>query len=87
MADGFPDWSAAAQKVSDRLGVTLGSVIGPGQDLTDLYCDWAKLRSVAENGPVLVRPDKHVGWPTDRLPGDHEGALYRAAAAILSQEN
>jgi 2,4-dichlorophenol 6-monooxygenase len=82
------DWSAAAQKVSDRLGVAIGSVvIGPGQDVTDLYFDWAKLRGVAEDGAVLVRPDKHVGWRADRLPDDPEGALYGAVAALLNREN
>jgi 2,4-dichlorophenol 6-monooxygenase len=82
------DWTAAAQKVSDRLGVTVGSVvIGPGQEVTDLYFDWAKLRGVAEDGTVLVRPDKHVGWRAAHLPDDPEGALYGAVAAILSREN
>lgn len=82
------DWSTAAQKVSDQLGVTVGCVvIGPGQDITDLYFDWAKLRGVAEDGAVLVRPDKHVGWRADRLPADPEGALYSAVSAILSREN
>lgn len=82
------DWTTAAQKVSERLGVTIGSVvIGPGQDVTDLYFDWAKLRGVAESGAVLVRPDKHVGWRADRLADDPEGALYAAIAAILNREN
>jgi 2,4-dichlorophenol 6-monooxygenase len=82
------DWSAAAQKVSDRLGVAVGSVvIGPGKEVTDLYFDWAKLRGVAEDGAVLVRPDKHVGWRADRLPDDPEGALYGAVSAILNREN
>jgi 2,4-dichlorophenol 6-monooxygenase len=82
------DWSAAAQKVSDRLGVMVGSVvIGPGQDVTDLYFDWAKLRGVAEDGAVLVRPDKHIGWRANRLPDDPEGALYAAVSTILNREN
>jgi 2,4-dichlorophenol 6-monooxygenase len=82
------DWVPAAQKVSDRLGVAVGSVvIGPGQEVTDLYFDWAKLRGVAEDGAVLVRPDKHVGWRADRLPADPEGSLYGAVAAILNREN
>jgi 2,4-dichlorophenol 6-monooxygenase len=82
------DWSAAVQTVSDRLGVAIGSVvIGPGQNVTDLYFDWAKLRGVAEDGAVLVRPDKHVGWRAGRLPDDPEGALYGAVTAILNREN
>lgn len=82
------DWGSAAQKVSDQLGVTVSAVvIGPGQDITDLYFDWAKLRGVAEDGAVLVRPDKHIGWRADRLPSDPEGALHAAVSAILSREN
>ena len=37
-------------------------VIGPGREVTDLYFDWAKLREVEEDGALLVRPDKHIGW-------------------------
>ena len=82
------EWTTAAQKVSDQLGVTVNSVvIGPGQAITDLYFDWAKLRGVAEDGAVLVRPDKHVGWRADRLPTDPDDALHSAVSAILSREN
>lgn len=82
------DWNTAAQKVSDRLGVTVVCVvIGPGQDITDLYFDWAKQRGVAEDGAVLVRPDKHVGWRADTLPTDPEDALHSALVAILSRKN
>jgi 2,4-dichlorophenol 6-monooxygenase len=82
------EWTTAAQKVGDQLGIAIGSVlIGPGQDVTDLYFDWAKLRGVAEDGAVLVRPDKHVGWRADRLPADPEDALYSAVSSILSREN
>jgi 2,4-dichlorophenol 6-monooxygenase len=80
------DWATAAQKVSDQLGVTVKTVvIGPGQDITDLYFDWAKLRGVEEDGAVLVRPDKHIGWRSDRLPTDPEAALLETVSAILNQ--
>jgi 2,4-dichlorophenol 6-monooxygenase len=82
------DWTTAAHKVSEQLGVAVGSVvIGPGQDITDLYFDWAKLRGVAEDGAVLVRPDKHIGWRSEHLPADPEGALNRAVSTILKREN
>ena len=82
------DWATAAQKVSDQLGVTVKTVvIGPGQEITDLYFDWAKLREVAEDGAVLVRPDKHIGWRSERLPADPEAALKTALSAILNREN
>ena len=77
-------WDEAAQKVSDQLGVTVKAVvIGPGQDVTDLYFDWERLRGVAEDGAVLVRPDKHVGWRSHDLPADPEAALRGAISTIL----
>ncbi len=58
-------------------------VIGPGQEVTDLYFDWARLREVAEDGAILVRPDKHVGWRSMTLPDDPQAALAAAMAGIL----
>jgi 2,4-dichlorophenol 6-monooxygenase len=80
------DWTAAAQKVGDQLGVTISTVvIGPGREITDLYFDWAKLREVAEDGALLVRPDKHIAWRYHTLPADPEAELRTAAAAILNR--
>ncbi|MDQ0851855.1 2,4-dichlorophenol 6-monooxygenase [Arthrobacter sp. B3I9] len=80
------DWATAARKVSDQLGVKVKAVvIGPGRDVTDLYFDWAKLRGVEEDGAVLVRPDKHVGWRAARLPENPETALRDAMSAILNR--
>jgi 2,4-dichlorophenol 6-monooxygenase len=82
------DWDTAARKVSDQLGVEVAAVvIGPGRDVTDLYFDWERLREVAEDGAVLVRPDKHVGWRSHRLPADPEAALRGAVSAILNRED
>ncbi|BCT77642.1 2,4-dichlorophenol 6-monooxygenase [Sinomonas cyclohexanicum] len=78
------DWTTAAQKVSDQLGVRVDAVvIGPGREVTDLYFDWERLRGVAEDGAVLVRPDKHVGWRSQTLPTDPEAALRAAMEQIL----
>ena len=64
-------WAAAAAKVSESLNVPLKTVIiGPGREITDIYYDWARLREVAEDGVLLVRPDKFIGWRSQTLPGD-----------------
>ncbi|MCQ9165185.1 MULTISPECIES: FAD-dependent monooxygenase [unclassified Arthrobacter] len=77
-------WDGAARKVSAQLGVPVKAVvIGPGQEVTDLYFDWERLRGVAEDGAVLVRPDKHVGWRSQGLPADPEAALQGAISTIL----
>ncbi|GLY97487.1 hypothetical protein [Actinoplanes sp. NBRC 103695] len=52
-------------------GVPLEAVvIGPGRAVTDLHYDWTRAREVEEDGVVLVRPDKHIGWRATRLPAD-----------------
>ena len=78
-------WVQAAQDAGAALGIDVGTVvIGPGQEVTDLYCDWERLRGVDEDGAVLVRPDKHIGWRSQNLPEDPAAALRDALASILS---
>jgi 2,4-dichlorophenol 6-monooxygenase len=80
-------WAAAAAKVGDDLGVPLKTVIiGPGRDVTDIYYDWARLREVSEDGVLLVRPDKFIGWRSTSLPADPERALRDALTALLSRQ-
>ena len=79
-------WVAAADRVGAELGVPLEAVvIGPGRAVTDLYYDWARAREVDEDGVVLVRPDKHIGWRATRLPADPSAALRSALLAILGR--
>ncbi|MCM1013994.1 FAD-dependent monooxygenase [Brevibacterium sp. XM4083] len=78
-------WEEAAQTAGQRLGVDIGTVvIGPDRDVTDLYFDWDRLRDVAEDGAILVRPDKHVAWRVPSLPDDAADQLTSALAAILA---
>ena len=81
-------WAEAAVKVGAALGVPIEAVvIGPGREVTDLYFDWAALREIDEDGALLVRPDKHVGWRSRRLPDDPQRALSAAASAMLSRKD
>jgi 2,4-dichlorophenol 6-monooxygenase len=79
-------WEAAAAKVGAELGVPLKTVIiGPGREVTDIYYDWARLREVDEDGALLVRPDKFIGWRAMTLPADPEAALRSALDTLLSR--
>jgi 2,4-dichlorophenol 6-monooxygenase len=60
-------------------------VIGPGRRITDIYYDWARIREIGEDGALLVRPDKFVGWRSMTLPADPERALRNALTALLSR--
>ena len=60
-------------------------IIGPGRKVTDIYYDWARGREVEEDGALLVRPDKFIGWRSATLPDDPEQALRTALSALLGQ--
>ncbi|MBP2372765.1 2,4-dichlorophenol 6-monooxygenase [Paeniglutamicibacter psychrophenolicus] len=79
-------WVDAAREVAALLGIKVGTVvIGPGQEITDLYFDWAKQRGTAEDGAVLVRPDKHVAWRAHTLGTDPATELTTALTGILNR--
>ena len=79
-------WADAAAKVGTDLGVPLEAVIiGPGREVTDIYYDWARIRETEEDGVLLIRPDKHIGWRSMTLPEDPEQALRDALESLLSQ--
>ena len=79
-------WATAAAAVAADLGVPLETVIiGPGREVTDLYYDWARVREVEEDGALLVRPDKHIGWRSMTLPQEPERELRAALAALLGR--
>jgi 2,4-dichlorophenol 6-monooxygenase len=80
-------WVGAAQRAAATLGIEIEAyVIGPGREYTDVYDDWARLREVAEDGCVLVRPDAHVGWRAHELPVDPEKELTEALAQLLDRD-
>ena len=79
-------WADAAAKVGKDLQVPLETVIiGPGREITDIYYDWARIREVDEDGVLLVRPDKHIGWRSMTLPADPEQALRSALTSLLNR--
>ena len=79
-------WAAAAEQVARELGIAIAAyVIGPGREYTDLYDDWSRLREVAEDGCVLVRPDAHVGWRAATMRDDPAAELRAALESILDR--
>jgi 2,4-dichlorophenol 6-monooxygenase len=60
-------------------------ITGPRREVTDIYYDWARRREVNEDGVLLVRPDKFIGWRSMSLPADPEQALREALTALLSR--
>lgn len=60
-------------------------VIGEGEEHQDLYGDWLRQREVDEDGVILVRPDKHIGWRAHQMVEDPKSALEAVLAEILSK--
>jgi 2,4-dichlorophenol 6-monooxygenase len=79
-------WAQAAAKVGAELDVPLETVIiGPGREVTDIYYDWARVREIDEDGVLLIRPDKHIGWRSMSLPSDPASSLREALRQLLSK--
>jgi 2,4-dichlorophenol 6-monooxygenase len=79
-------WVEAAHKAAAELGIDVRVyVIGPKADYADLYDDWARLREVAEDGCVLVRPDAHVAWRSLGAADDPAAALTQALRSVLAR--
>ncbi|WP_411733834.1 FAD-dependent oxidoreductase [Paeniglutamicibacter sp.] len=77
-------WADAAIEVASRLGIALQAVvIGEGHEVQDLYGDWLHQREVEEDGVILVRPDKHIGWRSHSMVEEPETALFEVLSSIL----
>ncbi|MGW0631501.1 FAD-dependent monooxygenase [Streptomyces sp. NPDC002758] len=65
---GGEQWLAAAKAAAEATGVEIDThVIGTPGGTADLYGEWAARREVAEDGCVLVRPDRHIAWRAHRF--------------------
>jgi hypothetical protein len=79
-------WADAARAAGERLGIeVVAHVVGPGREHTDLYDDWSRLREVAEDGCVLVRPDPHVAWRAGEMADDPERELVEVLEQVLDR--
>ncbi|WP_265445960.1 FAD-dependent monooxygenase [Flexivirga meconopsidis] len=84
---GGREWVVAAEKVSQALGVPIRTeVIGRGQVIDDPYGDWAAQCEIAEDGALLVRPDRHVAWRATDLGEDPTTRLETALRSVLGRE-
>ena len=81
-------WLEAAKAITaSTSGIpTKAFRIGFRCDFMDLYMDWARCRSVEEDGVVLVRPDHFVGWRCHTSSADALTLLRKAMAHILSND-
>jgi hypothetical protein len=56
-------WARAVGEVKEKLGLDVKVItIGIGGEWVSMHGDWEAVRGVEEDGCVLVRPDRFVGW-------------------------
>lgn len=79
-------WAEAARAAERRLGVRVEpAVIGLGQANNDTLGRWIRRREVADDGCLLVRPDRVVAWRSPGGVADPARALDRALGTILGR--
>lgn len=78
-------WVEAAAHAAESLGIDLDvHIIGPGQELEDLYGDFARVREIEESGALLVRPDNFICWRAMRWQEGSGDELRAALKRVLS---
>ena len=78
-------WRDAAEAASRELGVSVVVHSIGGDGIHDPYGDWQRVREISDEGCVLVRPDRHVGWRSVSAQHDPTDELLRVMRAILSR--
>jgi 2,4-dichlorophenol 6-monooxygenase len=80
-------WCNAARHLAVEAGVPIDAVrIGHVDgDLFDTRCAWVRAREIDDDGAVLVRPDRFVGWRAASASDDPCRDLVDAVGQILGR--
>lgn len=80
-------WIEAAREVAAELGVEVESVaIGAGLDVEDPYLAWPGVRQIADDGCLLVRPDRHIAFRAKRAAADAQATLRSALGQAVAAQ-
>ncbi|KUJ13596.1 uncharacterized protein LY89DRAFT_622534 [Mollisia scopiformis] len=83
---GGDEWKTAARQAAKELDININAYsIGWRQDYEDVYFDWARRREIAEDGCVLVRPDRFVAWRSKGMISDPAEKLLHVLKTILNR--
>ncbi|MGO4201655.1 FAD-dependent monooxygenase [Rhodococcus sp. TAF43] len=77
-------WERAAAAAAEKLDIPIRSVRIDTPGLRDAYGRWARLREIAEDGVLLVRPDGYVAWRRNTSPNAEATATAELTAALTA---
>jgi 2,4-dichlorophenol 6-monooxygenase len=79
-------WADATTEVSRATGVNIQPIaVGLGQENNDVLGTWSRLREIADDGCLLVRPDRVIAWRCSCGVADPAGMLRQAVAEVLGR--
>ncbi|MBB2893879.1 FAD-dependent monooxygenase [Flexivirga oryzae] len=79
-------WAEAAEKLAAELDLPVSAyLVGPGHEHLDVLGDWRARREIADNGALLVRPDHHVAWRSERMADDPQQTLRSVLSTLLAR--
>lgn len=79
-------WKRATEAIREKTGIPIRAYgIGFGLDFYDVYGEWRERREVAEDGCVLVRPDRFTAWRAMQMVPECEEKLGQVLDKILSR--
>ncbi len=84
--EGSPEWTDAAGKVADRLGVEV-DVQQIGDELRDVDGLWHARYGIEPGGAVLVRPDSVIAWRSRTTVPNRAHELDDALSSILARRS
>ncbi|QHG85532.1 aromatic ring hydroxylase (plasmid) [Rhodococcus rhodochrous] len=80
-ADSAP-WEEATRAAAAKFGIRIHHA-AVGTDYKDTDGQWTKVREIADDGAILVRPDNHVAWRAMSVPTDPTADLIAAVGTVL----
>ncbi|HET6736268.1 FAD-dependent monooxygenase [Mycobacterium sp.] len=75
-------WAAAAANAAEKFGIEI-AVAAIGEDYRDIDGQWTKVREIADDGAILVRPDNYVAWRSMSSGVDATDTLANAVGTVL----
>ncbi|MCK8681708.1 FAD-dependent monooxygenase [Streptomyces lichenis] len=75
-------WETATSACRTELALPLRFTQIGGEGARDAYGEWSRVREIAEDGVLLVRPDGHIAWRHTTAPHDAATAQAQLLTAL-----